>query len=252
MPTAIALERLQARLVRETRAEVRFDRGSRWLYATDASLYQIPPLGVVIPRTVEDATRAVALAAEEGIPVLPRGAATSLSGQTVGLAIVIDFSKYLNRIGIVDRDRMLVPVEPGVVLDRLNAHLKPLGLMFGPDVSTGDRATIGGMIGNNSAGARSLRYGKTVDHVHSVDVLLADGTLATFGPVTPEELQTLCARGDRIGHIYRTVRDTVAAHREAIIARFPRILRRVSGYNLDEFIPGLPVRPAGWPEEPWQ
>src|SRR3712207_4947871 len=110
----------------------------------------------------------------------PRGAATSLSGQTVGPAIVLDFSKYLNRIGVVDRDRMTVRVEPGVVLDRLNAHLRPLGLMFGPDVSTGDRATIGGMIGNNSAGARSLRYGKTVDHVVAVDVVLADGTAATL------------------------------------------------------------------------
>ena len=125
----------------------------------------------------------VKIAAEEHVPILPRGAATSLSGQTVGPAIVIDFSKYLNRIGIVDRDRMTVRVEPGVVLDQLNAHLKPLGLMFGPDVSTGDRATIGGMIGNNSAGARSLRYGKTVDHVRSIEAVLADGTTATLGPV---------------------------------------------------------------------
>src|SRR5207302_7471853 len=127
--------------------------------------------------------RAMELAAEEGVPVLPRGAATSLSGQTVGAALVFDVSKYLNRIGVVDRDRGLVRVEPGVVLDRLNAHLKPLGLMFGPDVSTSDRATVGGMIGNNSAGARSLRYGKTVDHVRALEVVMADGTEATLGPV---------------------------------------------------------------------
>jgi FAD/FMN-containing dehydrogenase/Fe-S oxidoreductase len=251
MPTPAALERLRARLARETRAEVRFDRGSRGLYATDASLYQIEPLGVVVPRTAADAVRAVELAAEEGLPILPRGAATSLSGQTVAAALVLDFSKYLNRIGVVDRERMRVRVEPGVVLDRLNAHLKPLGLMFGPDVSTGDRATLGGMIGNNSAGARSLRYGKTVDHVYSVDAILADGTASTLGPVAPEELDRLCRGTDRLGIIYRTVRDTVAAHKGAIAARFPRILRRVSGYNLDEFVPGLPVRPVGWPEEPW-
>ena len=168
----------------ETRAEVYFDRGRRGLYATDASLYQIEPVGVVVPRTVQDVIATVRIAAEEHVAIVPRGAATSLSGQTIGAAIVIDFSKYLNRIGIVDRDTMTVRVEPGVVLDQLNAHLKPLGLMFGPDVSTSDRATIGGMIGNNSAGARSLRYGKTVDHVRALEVVLADGTPARLGPVS--------------------------------------------------------------------
>src|SRR3954469_22197024 len=255
MTSAIASEptrrRLQDRLGRETRAEVYFDRGHRGLYATDASLYQIDPIGVVVPRTVEDVVRAVTIAADEGVPVLPRGAATSLSGQTIGPAIVIDFSKYLNRVGVVDRDRMTVRVEPGVVLDRLTAPLKPLGLMFGPDVSTSDRATIGGMIGNNSAGARSLRYGKTVDHVRSVDVVFADGTSATLGPVAAEDLDAACARADRVGEVHRAVRDVVATHRDAIAAKFPRILRRVSGYNLDEFVPGLPVRPEGWPDEPW-
>src|SRR3954447_17530771 len=216
MRTPPAPARLGDRLSRETRAEVRFDRGTRWLYATDASLYQIEPMGVVVPRTAEDVVAIVRIAAEEGVPVLPRGAATSLSGQTVGPAVVIDFSKYMNRVGVVDRDRMTVRVEPGVVLDRLNAHLKPLGLMFGPDVSTSDRATLGGMIGNNSAGARSLRYGKTVDHVRTVDVVLDDGTAATFGPVPASELDAVCARPDAVGTIHRAVRDTVAEHREAI------------------------------------
>ena len=224
----------------------------RGLYATDASLYQIQPLGVVVPRTAADVAVAISIAAENDVPILPRGAATSLSGQTIGPAIVIDFSKYLNRIGIVDRDRMTVRVEPGVVLDQLNGHLKSLGLMFGPDVSTSDRATIGGMIGNNSAGARSLRYGKTVDHVRSVEVILADGTPATFGPVGNDELDAICAQTDSVGGIHRAVRETVAAHREAIRDRFPHIFRRVSGYNLDELIPGLPVRPAGWNDEPWR
>ncbi len=186
----------------------------RGLYATDASLYQIEPLGVVVPRTFDDVAAIVKIAADEHVPIVPRGAATSLSGQTVGPAIVIDFSKYLNRIGIVDRDAMTVRVEPGVVLDQLNAHLKPLGLMFGPDVSTSDRATIGGMIGNNSAGARSLRYGKTVDHVRSIEAVLADGTAADararFGERARRDLRPDAIRS---AAVHRVVRDTVAAHR---------------------------------------
>src|SRR4051794_7315042 len=251
-PTASALAALRERLGRDTRAEVRFDHGTRMLYATDASLYQVEPVGVVVPRTGDDVEAGVRHCAELETPVVRRGGATSLSGQTIGAAVVVDFSKYLNRIGVVDRDRMTVRVEPGVVLDRLNAHLKPLGLMFGPDVSTSDRATLGGMIGNNSAGARSLRYGKTVDHVRAVDVVLADGTATTLGPVAAAELDAVCARPDRVGDVHRVVRDVVARHRDAIAAKFPRILRRVSGYNLDEFIPGLPVRPAGWPDERWE
>jgi FAD/FMN-containing dehydrogenase/Fe-S oxidoreductase len=244
--------RLQDRLARETNAEIRFDPGSRWLYATDASLYQIEPIGVVVPRTLDDVHAALAIAAEEGVPVLPRGGATSLSGQTIGEALILDFSKYLNRIGVVDRDKMTVRVEPGVILDRLNGHLKPLGLMYGPDVSTGDRATIGGMIGNNSAGARSLRYGKVVDHVQAIDVVLDDGAPTRFGPVAPDRLDTVCSGTDRTSLLHRAVRDVVSAHRQAIVDHFPKILRRVSGYNLDEFVPGLPVRPDGWPDEPWE
>ncbi len=206
---------------------------------------------MVVPRTVGDVAIIARIAAEEGVAILPRGGATSLSGQVVGPGIVIDFSKYLNRIGVVDRERMTVRVEPGVVLDRLNAHLKPLGLMFGPDVSTSDRATLGGMIGNNSAGARSLRYGKTVDHVRSLDVVLDDGAAATFSPLDPLQLDAVCARSDRVGSVHRAVRDVVASNRDAISQKFPRILRRVSGYNLDEFIPGLAVRAEGWVDEPW-
>ena len=252
MSTTIApSSRLLDRLRRETTAEVRFDEPGRWLYATDASLYQVEPIGVALPRTVDDLAGAVRIAAEEGVPVVPRGAATSLSGQTVGAGLILDLSKHLNRIGIVDRDRMTVRVEPGVVLDRLNAHLRPLGLMFGPDVSTGDRATLGGMIGNNSAGARSLRYGKTVDHVRSLDVVLDDGTRATFGPVEPGDLDAICARADRVGRLHASIRSTVDRHRGAISEHFPKILRRVSGYNLDELVPGLPVRAPGWVDDPW-
>ena len=253
MPTTDAeLNGLRERIQKESESEVHVDRGTRMLYSTDASLYQIAPLGVALPKTVRDAATAVRLATEAGVAIVPRGGATSLSGQTIGRGLVLDFSKYVNRVGIVDRGRNLVHVEPGMVLDRFNAHLKPLGLMFGPDVSTSDRATLGGMIGNNSAGARSLRYGKVVDHIHSVDAILADGSTATFGPLEPEELDALCRREDRIGHLYRTARDTVAKYEHAIRTHFPRILRRVSGYNLDEFLPGFAIRPVGWPEESWR
>ena len=258
MPTTLkatspsVMNRLCDRLRQQTRAEVHTDAAHRGIYATDASLYQIEPVAVVVPRTAADVVTTVRVTAEEGVAIVPRGAATSLSGQTIGAAVVIDFSKYLNRIGIVDRDAMTVRVEPGVVLDQLNSHLRPLGLMFGPDVSTSDRATIGGMIGNNSAGARSLRYGKTVDHVEALEVVLADGTPTRLGPVSDSELSRICQADDPTGRVHRLVRDTVARHHEAIIERFPRILRRVSGYNLDEFVPGLPVRPAGWVSEPWR
>lgn len=251
-PATPDVGRLHDRLRAETTCEVRFDAASRWQYATDASLYQVEPVGVVLPRTAADLAAAVRIAAELGVPVVPRGAATSLSGQTIGAGLVLDTSKYLNRIGIVDRDRMTVRVEPGVVLDRLNAHLRPLGLMFGPDVSTGDRATLGGMIGNNSAGARSLKYGKVVDHVRALDVVLADGTRTTLGPVAADRLDDLCAADTPAGRLHRRVRATVEANEAAIRARFPRILRRVSGYNLDELVPGLPVRAPGWADEPWE
>ena len=243
--------RLQKRLIQETGSEVRFDQGSRGLYSTDASLYQISPTGVVIPRTKSDVVKSVKLAAESGTSVVARGAATSLSGQTIGEGLILDLSKYLNRIGIVDRVKMTVKVEPGVVLDQLNTHLKPLGLMFGPDVSTSDRATLGGMIGNNSAGARSLKYGKTVDHVAAVDLVLSDGSETNFGPVTPNELEALCRREDLVGHIYRTTIRVVKTHEIVIRERYPRILRRVSGYNLDELIPNLAVRAPNWVDQPW-
>lgn len=243
---------LHDRLRSETRCELRFGPGDRGLYSTDASLYLIEPIGVAIPRTVDDVHKALAIAADLGAPVLPRGGATSLSGQVVGRALIIDYSKYLNRIGVVDRDRGLVRVEPGVVLDRLNAHLKPLGLMFGPDVSTSDRATLGGMIGNNSAGARSLAYGKTVDHVVELDVALDDGSPASFRPLDDAELAQVCRGGDRLGVIHNRVRAAVARVEGEIRSRYPRILRRVSGFNLDELVPNFAVRPRLLANEPWR
>ena len=155
--------------------EVRFDRASRLMYSTDASIYEIEPIGVVIPRTPEDIFATVETAREFEVPLLPRGGGTSLAGQTVGRALVIDTSKYLNRVLEVNTEEGWAWVEPGVVQEQFNRHLHPLGYLFGPDTSTANRATIGGMIGNNSAGSHSILYGKTIDHVIEVDAILASG-----------------------------------------------------------------------------
>src|ERR1700726_949505 len=174
---------LERRLKAEATGDVWFDRFTLGRYATDASHYQMMPIGVVAPRTLADAERAIALAREEGVTVLPRGGGTSQSGQTVNRSLVIDCSKYLNRILDLDVAGRRCAVEPGIVLDDLNRRLKPHGLWFPVDISTASRATIGGMAGNNSCGARSLRYGVTRDNVLSIDAVLADGTAAHFGPV---------------------------------------------------------------------
>ncbi len=231
-----------ARLKLACAGEVLDDDYHRALYSTDASLYQIQPLAVVVPRTRDDVKAVVEFAAEERVPLIVRGSGTSLSGQSIGAGIVVDFSKYLNRIIELDPRAATVRVEPGVVLDQLNAAAAAHGLQFGADVATSSRANLGGMIGNNSAGARSIRHGKTVDQVISLDVLAADSTPATLRPLTPADLATEQRRTDRWGQIYRDVPAIVARERDEIIARFPPILRRVSGYNLDEFVPECRAR----------
>src|ERR1700755_451448 len=183
MSAAQILPGLERKLKADITGEVMFDRFTRGRYATDASHYQMMPLGVVIPRTMDAAERAVALARQEGVTVLPRGGGTSQSGQTVNQSLVVDCSKYLNRVLELDVAGQRCVVEPGIVLDDLNRQLKPHGLWFPVDISTASRATIGGMTGNNSCGARSLRYGVTRDNVLSIDAVLADGTAAHFGPV---------------------------------------------------------------------
>lgn len=218
--------------------EVRFDAASRHLYSTDASHYQIQPLGVVIPKTPADLTAVVQIAAETQTPIVPRGGGTSLSGQSIGPGIVIDCSKFLNQIGPVDLSARKVTVQPGVVLDHLNRALAVHGLQFGPDVATANRATLGGMLGNNSAGARSIVYGKTIDHVRSLRTILADGTTAEFGPRTPLECKRLCERPTLEGRIYREARRVVDHNADEIRLRFPRIIRRVSGYNLLDTLEG--------------
>src|SRR5437867_1934895 len=173
---------LAARLRREIEGEVLFDPASRGRYSTDASIYQIDPVGVVVPKTEQDAKIALQIAVEEGVPILPRGAGSSQCGQTVGAALVVDHSKFLNRIVSFDKDAATAVVQPGVVLDGLNAHLRRHGLWFPVDVSTSAQATLGGMAGNNSCGSRSIAYGNMVHNVEAIDALLADGTVARFGP----------------------------------------------------------------------
>src|SRR5690242_12775684 len=175
---------LERRLKAEISGDVGFDPSTRGRYATDASHYQIMPLGVVMPRTLADAERAIAIAREEGVSVLPRGGGTSQSGQTVNESLVIDCSKHLTQICELDIGDRRCTVEPGIVLDDLNRTLKPYGLWFPVDVSTASRATIGGMTANNSCGGRSLRYGTMRDNVLSIDAVMADGTKAHFGPVS--------------------------------------------------------------------
>ncbi len=229
------MKALLAALERELSGEVRFDKASRILYSTDASMYQIEPLGVVLPRHRQDVLRVIRLAREFGVPVLPRGGGTALAGQCVGPAVIMDLSKFMNDILELNEEEGWVRVQPGVVLDELNSHLKPYGLQFAPDVATSSRATIGGMIGNNSAGAHSVIYGKTIDHVLELKVALADGTETLFRDMSDEELADKTRQTDLEGRAYREVVRLARNHRAEIDRRYPKILRRVGGYNLDEF-----------------
>ncbi|HUL81868.1 MAG TPA: FAD-binding and (Fe-S)-binding domain-containing protein, partial [Gammaproteobacteria bacterium] len=236
MPAA-PLASLQARLRREIEGDVLFDAGDRGRYSTDASIYQIEPLGVVVPRTDEDAARALEIAAEAGVPLLPRGAGTSQCGQTVGAALVIDTSKHLNRLLEVDVARRTAWVEPGLVLDELNARLKPHGLWYPVDVSTSAQATLGGMAANNSCGARSLRYGNMVHNVLAAEAWLTSGETVTFGAVGADgsavHAQRSAAASARHDELVAHVRALFERERDEIAARVPHVQRRVAGYNLD-------------------
>src|SRR6266478_1806632 len=223
--------RLEQRLRRKIRGEVLFDAFSRGRYATDASIYQIEPLGAVVPKSRADAAAAIAIAREEGVPVLPRGGGTSQCGQTVARALVIDCSKYLDRVIAVDVEGRRARVEPGVVLDRLNRLLRKDRLFFPVDPSTASRATIGGMTANNSCGSRSLRYGNMVHNVCGVDALLADGTQASFGDV-PGNFDD-GTMPERYRELVRRMRTLHRREADEIERRFPKVLRRVGGYNID-------------------
>ncbi|GAP62452.1 hypothetical protein ARMA_0875 [Ardenticatena maritima] len=226
-------------LRRHVGGEVRFDRTSRILYATDASIYQIMPHGVVIPRDADDIAATLAVAREYGVPVLPRGAGTSLGGQTVGAAIVVDTSKYMHALLEVNAEEAICRAQPGLVIAQLNRALEPYGLMFGPDPASLDRATVGGVIGNNSTGAHSILYGMTADNIVAARALLADGTDATFAPVSLEEADTLAAHESLEGRIYRAMLAIAREYGADIERDFPRHWRRASGYNLDRLWRGV-------------
>ncbi len=228
---------LAKRLRAEVDGEVYFDAAARGRYATDASIYQIMPVGVVVPRSIEAARVAIQIAAEQGVPILPRGAGTSQCGQTVGAALVIDNSKYCNRLLSVDVANNRAVVEPGMVLDTLNARLKQHGLWYPVDVSTSAQATIGGMAGNNSCGSRSIFYGNMVHNVAAIDALLADGTVARF-----DDTISKTNGSGRFQAIANGIRAICERERDEIAARFPPLLRRVAGYNLDIFAPQDPTR----------
>ncbi len=219
------------------RGEVRFDPAARALYATDSSNYRQPPIGLVIPEDADDVAAAIEVCRAHGAPILARGAGTSLAGQTCNTAVVFDYSKKMRRILSLSADQKRATVEPGLVLDRLREAAEEHDLTFAPDPATHSRCTLGGMLGNNSCGTHALMGGKTVDNTHALDVLLYDGTRLSVGATSEAELHAIIAAGGRRGELYsglKSIRDRYASE---IRARFPKIPRRVSGYNLDELLP---------------
>jgi FAD/FMN-containing dehydrogenase/Fe-S oxidoreductase len=229
---------LENELKRVVKGEVRFDRGSRALYSSDGSNYRQIPIGLVVPRDDDDVIATVAACRKFGAPVLPRGAGTSLAGQTCNVAVILDFTKYMNKILEIDPAGRFARVQPGVVLDTLRNRAEKNQLTFGPDPSTHSRCTLGGMIGNNSCGTHSLLAGKTVDNVIELRILLYDGTQMTVGAISGEaDLDSIIAQGGRRGAIYSKLRDIRDQYSGLIRAKYPKIPRRVSGYNLDELLP---------------
>jgi len=236
---------LEAALRRAIAGEVRFDRGSRALYSSDASNYRQIPIGLVVPRGDEDVMATIELCRTYGAPLLPRGAGTSLAGQCCNVAVVLDFSKFMNRILELDPASRSAHIQPGVVCDTLRNAAERHQLTWGPDPSTHSRCTLGGMIGNNSCGTHSLFAGKTVDNIESLRVALYDGTQLTLGRTTDEELEAIVRTGGRRGDIYgrlEAIRDRYAS---LIRQRYPNIPRRVSGYNLDQLLPENGFNVAG-------
>jgi FAD/FMN-containing dehydrogenase/Fe-S oxidoreductase len=232
----VSIAPLERELRDSVEGEVRFDKVSRALYSTDASVYQIEPLGVVVPRSRLDIVRIVQICHKFRCPLTMRGGGTSQAGQAIGEGLQVDTSKYYNQILELNVAERWARVQPGIVLDELNAQLKPHGLRFAPDISTASRATIGGMMANNSSGARSVLYGKTIDHVLEQEVVLSDGSVVHFRPVSPGELESLCSGDSLEAECYRAVRRVAADCRDEVASRFPKVLRRVGGYNLDEYI----------------
>ncbi|MGN6810042.1 MAG: FAD-binding oxidoreductase, partial [Thermomicrobiales bacterium] len=228
---------LAAELRAAVRGEVRFDAGSRALYATDASNYRQPPIGVVIPRDTDDIVRTVALCRQYDAPLLPRGGGTSLAGQCCNVAVVLDCSKYLRGIVSLDPQQKRARVQPGIVLDDLRNAAERHHLTFGPDPATHDHCTLGGMLGNNSCGVHSIMAGKTSDNVESLDILAYDGLRLRVGATSDEELAQIIAAGGRRGEIHRRLKALRDKYGDLVRERFPDIPRRVSGYGLEWLLP---------------
>ena len=222
--------------LKDIKGDVLVDDYSLGMYSTDASFYQIKPLAVVLPLDEADVKKTVEIARIHKLRLLPRGGGTSLAGQTVGDGIVIDFSKYMNKILEFNEQERWVRVQPGLVRDELNEEMAKYRLHFAPDPATSSRANVGGMVGNNSSGTKSILYGKTVDHVLEAKVLLADGTELLLKELSPEAFDQKARQKDREGEIYRNIQETIQQNREEIKKRFPKVMRRVGGYNLDEFV----------------
>lgn len=233
----VDFQRLAASLRHEVRGEVRFDEGMRAAYAADASNYRQVPIGVVLPRSVEDIAAVMRACSASGVPVLARGGATSLNGQTVNVAVVIDCSKYLDRVLSIDAPARRARVEPGVVCDTLRDAAEAHGLTFAPDPATHSRCTLGGMIGNNSCGPHSVMAGTTVDNIERLEVLTYDGARFWCGPTSDLQFHEIVSTGGRQAEIYKKLKGIADKYGEAIRKGFPKIKRRVSGYNLDQLLP---------------
>src|SRR5713101_7739762 len=224
-------------LRRHVRGEVRFDSGSRALYATDGSNYRQVPIGVVLPRDVDDVIATISLAREYGAPILCRGGGTSLAGQCCNVAVVLDFTKYMSRILEIDPERRIARVQPGVVLDNLRNAAEKHHLTFGPDPASHNRCTLGGMIGNNSCGVHSVMAGKTDDNIEALDILTYDGLRMSVGKTSDEQLEQIVGEGGRRGGIYAGLKGLRDKYSDLVRQKYPNIPRRVSGYNLNYLLP---------------
>ncbi len=236
-----------AELQRSVQGDLRTDEYSRLLYSTDASIYQVKPHGVLIPKTAADVQAAVELSAKYKVPILPRTAGSSLAGQAVNEALVIDFTRHLDQILEVNQEEQWVRVQPGIVLDQLNLDLHPYGLQFGPDPASSNRAAMGGIVSNNSTGSHSIMYGMTADHILAMNVILSDGSIAHLTSLSPEQLAQQQQKKGLEGQIYRQIADLAAQNNDTIRAGTPRHWRRCGGYNLDRFVDGPSFH---WPRDP--
>ncbi len=230
------MDPILSELANQSTCEIRTDQVSRCVYSVDASIYEVKPSAVIIPRTKSDIVKVAQMAFKHNIPLTPRGAATGITGGCLGTGWIVDTSKYLSNILEVNFEQEYAVIEPGVIQDHLNGALSQNNYRLGPDTSTGNRATLGGMVANNAAGARSLRFGKMVDHVQSVELILASGEVLEFGPLSSSQEKEKLQQQGIEGHIYRTVAAIRTKYADEISSRFPHLPRRVSGYNLDELM----------------